>query len=139
MAKKIQGSCLCESVRFELEGEFSAFYLCYCKRCQKGTGSAHAANLFSQSAKLRWLQGENVISTYLLPKSRHARSFCQNCGSPVPTISEEPGMVVVPAGSLDEPVTIAPTAKIFVASAAGWSTDLSAVTSFELLPDQVNK
>nr|WP_246589803.1 GFA family protein [Marinobacterium ramblicola] len=120
-----------------MDGEFGAFYLCYCNRCQKGTGSAHAANLFAQSAKLNWLQGEHLVKTYRVPECRHAKSFCQHCGSPVPTASDELGSVVVPAGSLDTPVTTAPTAKILVASAAGWALDLNAVTSFEQLPDLV--
>ena len=48
------GSCLCGTVRFKVEGEFDSFYLCHCQHCQKDTGSAHAANLFSSSAKLIW-------------------------------------------------------------------------------------
>ena len=40
------GTCLCGAVRFEISGSFERFYLCHCSRCRKGSGSAHAANLF---------------------------------------------------------------------------------------------
>lgn len=46
------GSCLCGAVKCQIKGDFDSFYLCYCKHCQKDTGSAHAVNLFSQSAQL---------------------------------------------------------------------------------------
>ena len=52
-----KGSCLCGEVTFEIEGDFDNFYLCHCERCRKDTGSAHAANLFSSTAKLKWLSG----------------------------------------------------------------------------------
>ncbi len=43
MSATYRGTCLCGSVTFELCGEFQSFYLCHCHRCQKDTGSAHAA------------------------------------------------------------------------------------------------
>ncbi|WP_417502151.1 GFA family protein [Marinobacter sp.] len=61
------GSCLCGTVNFEIKGSFDSFYLCHCQRCQKDTGSAHAANLFSQSAKLVWRSGAEAVTSYTLP------------------------------------------------------------------------
>ena len=136
MVNKFQGSCLCGRVQFELEGEFQSFFLCHCKRCQKDTGSAHAANLFITSCTLTWVAGENTVKTYQHANSQHAKSFCQNCGSAVPTVADDLGLIVVPAGSLDNPEPIVPTAKIFVGSKASWSYDLGGVPSFEELPEQ---
>ena len=45
------GSCLCGNAKFEVQGKVDGFYLCHCRHCQKDTGSAHAANLFSKSAR----------------------------------------------------------------------------------------
>lgn len=132
--KTYEGSCLCSAVKFELIGEFQSFFLCHCSRCQKDTGSAHAANLFAPSAKLVWTQGENEVKTYLHPNSRHAKSFCQHCGSALPMVAHSIKSVVVPAGSLDDAPSILPTAKIFVGSCASWSKDLSDIPSFETLP-----
>ena len=52
MTKSIPGSCLCGAVRFEIRGSLERFFLCHCRRCQKDTGTAHAANLFSATAGL---------------------------------------------------------------------------------------
>lgn len=126
------GSCLCKTVSFELEGEFNVFYLCHCSRCRKVTGSAHGANLFSKSA-FKWTSGEDQVRTFRLPETRFARSFCQHCGSAVPTVGRSGG-VVVPAGSLDCDVALRPNGHIFVGSKADWDLDLHLLPSFEELP-----
>lgn len=136
MSNKHQGSCLCGAVKYELSGNFQSFFLCHCTRCQKDTGSAHAANLFAKSGELTWLQGKVEVKTYQHPNSLHSKSFCQKCGSALPTLVEHINSVLVPAGSLDSPVPIVPTAKIFVGSGAGWFINLDDVPSYETLPVQ---
>ncbi|MCO6185837.1 GFA family protein [Rhizobium sp. L1K21] len=124
MAAKYSGSCLCGHVKFEIEGEFEHFFLCHCSYCQKDTGSAHAANLFSTKAKLTWISGEGSVSTFKLPSTRHHKSFCSRCGSALPNLQMNGALVVVPAGSLDTKVAIAPDAHIFCHSRADWDVDL---------------
>lgn len=128
----VTGSCLCGAVRFEVEGAFDAFYLCHCGRCRKDTGSAHAANLFASRARLVWRQGEDRVRTFRLPDTRHARAFCTRCGSALPFASD--GFVVVPAGSLDAPLTIVPQAHLFLSCRAEWDQRLGDLPGFERLP-----
>ena len=78
------GSCLCVTVSFAIKGEFNSFYLCHCHHCQKDTGSAHAANLFSKSAKIVWESGSDAVTSFTLPNTRHSKSFCKRCGSALP-------------------------------------------------------
>jgi hypothetical protein len=139
MSNKYQGSCLCGSVKYELSGDFQSFFLCHCTRCQKDTGSAHAANLFAKASALTWLQGEGDVKTYQQPNSLHVKSFCQQCGSALPTVTESIDSVVVPAGSLDSSISIRPTAKIFVGSCANWSKNLDDVPSYEALPGHTKR
>lgn len=134
MDKTAKGSCLCGKVSFSVEGDFESFFLCHCRHCQKGTGSAHAANLFSTKAKLQWLSGEDLVSSFNLPGTRHNKSFCSNCGSPLPSVQMEGKLLVAPAGSLDASVSIKPTAHIFMASKANWEVDLDSVKKLEAFP-----
>lgn len=136
MTTRHYGSCLCGAVRFEVEGSFERFFLCHCSFCRKDTGSAHAANLFSATAKLTWLAGENHVTTYDLPSTRHAKSFCSTCGSALPRQPTAASALVVPAGSLESPVTIRPDAHIFVASRADWDLELETVPMIDRLPAQ---
>lgn len=132
MSTTHSGSCLCGSVRFDLRGDFAHFFLCHCSHCRKGTGSAHGANLFSDSATLEWKAGADKVTTYQLPGTRHARSFCSTCGSAMPHSTGK--MTVVPAGCLDTELSTKPTAHIFVASRGSWEDQLSAAPRFDELP-----
>jgi hypothetical protein len=134
MTTRHNGSCLCGAVRFEVEGSFERFFLCHCSFCRKDTGSAHAANLFSSTAKLTWLAGANQVTTYNLPSTRHAKSFCATCGSALPRLHAGSTSLIVPAGSLESPVTIRPDAHIFVASRADWDRKLETVPMVDRLP-----
>lgn len=128
------GSCLCGAAKFEVQGEFENFYLCHCQHCRKDTGSAHAANLFSPSAKLTWVVGSDCVATFTLPGTLHKKSFCKLCGSALPS-SHNADQVVVPAGCLDTEIPILPTAHIFTSSKAVWDTGLEAVPKYEKLPN----
>ncbi|CAM4022074.1 GFA family protein [Shewanella aquimarina] len=132
---EFSGSCLCGGVAFSLVGHFDAFYLCHCSRCQKGTGSLHGANLFSNHLALDWRRGEALLQTFKVPNSRHRRCFCKVCGSPMPYRLQALNLVVVPAGCLDVEVPIAPTAKLFMVERANWGKALSSVPGFDRLPE----
>lgn len=133
MTTRHHGGCLCGAVRFEIDGAFERFFLCHCSYCRKDTGSAHAANLFSRTAKLTWLAGEERITTYRVPETRHAKSFCAICGSALPR-HEGTGALIVPAGSLESPLPIRPDAHIFTASRADWDHALETVPQIDRLP-----
>lgn len=134
MNAKHSGSCLCGAVRFDIEGAFERFFLCHCEHCRKDTGSAHAANLFSSSATLKWASGEEQITQFTLPGTRHSRSFCRVCGSALPMMQMNGALLVVPAGSLNSEVGIEPDAHIFVASKASWDEALESVPRIAKLP-----
>ena len=131
---KVTGSCLCGANRFEVEGEFESFFLCHCSRCRKDTGSAHGANLFSTTARLRWLSDGTAVSRYKLPGTEHARNFCSTCGSALPSEQMDGKLLVVPAGSLDTPVELRPDAHICVADRADWDEHLEDVVRLDGLP-----
>ena len=133
---KYRGSCLCGKVAFEVEGEFESLYLCHCERCRKDTGSAHAANLFSSTATLHWLSGQELANTYNFNETGHIKSFCAECGSALPNIQMGGGLLVVPAGSLDDDIPIpAAAAHIFVSRRAGWDEGLERLPVFDELPE----
>lgn len=130
----IKGSCLCGEVRYEVDGGFDSFYLCHCQHCRKDTGSAHAANLFSATASLHWLAGRDNVRQYQLPATHHIKSFCTNCGSALPSLQGQGELLVVPAGSLDEPLSQKPDAHLFMGSRADWDEGLESIPRLDGLP-----
>jgi hypothetical protein len=134
MTESTLGTCLCGAVRFRISGEFESFFLCHCARCRKDTGSAHAANLFSSTAAITWLSGRERIKTYRVPATRHEKSFCIECGSALPSVQLNGALLVVPAGSVDTPIDIRPTAHICFSSRAQWDERLEDAPKIDGLP-----
>jgi hypothetical protein len=117
-----------------VSGAFERFFLCHCSRCRKDTGSAHGANLFSATAAIDWLSGQENVRTYRIPDTRHEKAFCVECGSALPRVAGNGAMLIVPAGSLDTSVDIRPTAHICFASRAEWDRDLESLPKIDGLP-----
>lgn len=128
--KKHHGECLCGAVKFEIIGDFSHFFLCHCSRCQKTSGSAHAANLFSKTAKLEILSGKDKIKDYFVQETRFVTTFCQECGSKLP--KDHNGKILqVPAGSIRSGIDIKPMAHIYYESRMQWDNELASIPQYE--------
>lgn len=134
MTQKHTGSCLCGKVTFEITGNFERFFLCHCEYCRKDTGSAHAANLFSSTAQLKWLSGEENVKTFNFNSSGHIKSFCSDCGSALPNAQINGSLLVVPAGSLDSDVDMVPQGNIYISHKANWDNELNKIQEFDELP-----
>lgn len=131
---KLSGSCLCRAVQFEIENAFRKFFLCHCYQCQKMTGSAHVANLFTNKEAITWLKGEHEVKRYTIPGRELANVFCSHCGSPVPHISTNGRALIVPAGSLDGEPSIMPHSHIFMAEKRTWHDEIDSVPQFAAFP-----
>lgn len=121
---KLRGSCLCGSVKYEVEGDLERFYHCHCSRCRKSTGTGHASNVMIMNATLVFTEGESLLKQFKVPEAvRFSRQFCSECGSSVARIVPELSAVVVPAGSSDDPIPMKPQARIHWDSRTEWSCD----------------
>lgn len=131
----LEGSCLCGNVRYRSSGTVANFFHCHCQRCRKATGTGHASNIILAPGKLEFLSGEDRIRVYKVPDARFfANVFCQDCGGRVPVFSEERGVVLIPAGSLDEDVALQPTGRIFRDSAVSWSCGGDDIPAWDSYP-----
>lgn len=118
----LTGSCLCGQIAYKIEGQTTAFYHCHCLRCRKTTGTGHASNIRVKTSGIEWLKGEQLIKSYKVPEaSRFKNDFCSQCGSPLPRHFVNLGLVVLPAGTLNQEPDIQPEARIFYDSRAMWS------------------
>lgn len=137
MTFKVNGSCLCGEVKFEITGPYHLFALCHCSRCRKSTGSAHASNIFTDSDRITWLSGETLVKRFELPSAkRYSKAFCSNCGGPVPCISRDGKRLVIPAGSLDTDPEIRPHRRIYCSDTAPWYKQLETIESFDGSPEK---
>ena len=88
MTQPIQGSCLCERVRYQVTGPFEVFHLCHCSQCRRSTGTAHAANCALRNPDRQIYEIFPDATTYrsvvaavgTSPGSPHPRSWCRIWG-----------------------------------------------------------
>lgn len=134
----MKGSCFCGSIAFEISGEIPDLYQCHCSECRKTTGAAANAALILAKENFRWLQGEELIRTFL-KDSGFRVNFCGNCGSPVPNpINRFPRFVWVPAGLMDDELPVKVANHVFVASKAAWDEIGGTATQHQDIPDDLS-
>lgn len=137
----MKGSCLCQKVQYQLIAPVKLFQYCHCSRCQKVTGSAHAANIYLKAEQLQWLAGEDSIGRFEHPEAKYyATQFCKHCGSNLPWQVKGGDTVVVPAGTLDDiDDTLKPKQSIHWASRATWYEETSSMCKFDSMPPRKPK
>ncbi len=74
------GSCLCGSVRYEIQSDPMHCNYCCCSICRRLTGSAMGAYGMVRKSEFSWLSGEEVLKTFR-QNNNLERFFCSNCGS----------------------------------------------------------
>ena len=107
---------------FAVRGLVNEFYICYCSRCRKETGSAFAANMSVPFIAVVWTSGEDRVKRFELPDADYfCLDFCTQCGSTIPYLSRNRQFYIIPVGTLDGDRGVQPTHQIYWADRAPWS------------------
>lgn len=114
-----RAGCLCNDVRWSIEGALQYMSHCHCSRCRKVHGTAFATFVGGQASAFT-LEGSDSVATYQ-PERGSGRAFCRRCGSAVPGNPFQ-GTVFLPAGNFEGDLDVRPKAHLFVGSKAPWFT-----------------
>jgi hypothetical protein len=115
----LRGSCLCGTVRYEIQGAPVILYYCHCGTCRKATGSAFASNVIVQSEAFTVVAGRDRLSSFESSPNKR-RWFCSACGSPIYSQTEAAPFVSVRVGTLDDDPVVRPSVHSYVADKAPW-------------------
>lgn len=138
MSTPFTGGCACGAIRYECSTEPVMSLNCHCRDCQRASGSAYASAIAVPTASFRLLKGTPKYYS-VKADSGHttSRGFCPECGSPVlGKITEEPDIMVIQAGSLDDPSGHQPSMDLFLSSAQPWDFMNPALPKFEKGPQE---
>lgn len=115
------GGCACGAVRYHVTADPVVSAHCQCRDCQRATGAGHASLMAFPRAAVR-LEGEvRFHEMHADSGNTTSRGFCPGCGSPVVSKSSGfPDMVVISAGSLDEPARFAPQMVVYASRGHAW-------------------
>ena len=129
----MRGSCLCESIAFEIDGPGPLLYQCHCRLCRKQGGSVSNTGLIVAAEKFRWAQGESLVSTWTRDTGFRSH-FCARCGAPVPNPLRDTGYVWVPSGLLDGDPPLRIAAQLYLDSRAPWDEATGPGQPFDEMP-----
>ena len=94
----MKGSCICESVCYEIEGPVRDVVACHCNECRKASGHFTAATsvlperlTIIDDSGLRWFRTSN----------RAQRGFCHLCGSTLFWKPDSGDRISIYAGTID--------------------------------------
>jgi hypothetical protein len=117
----LTGGCMCEGVRFEVTEPLLGALYCHCKRCQRRTGTAFSVTALTAPGSFRITNGEDLVRQWDPGDGGWIKAYCGGCGSQVfTTHPENPELISVRMGALDDDPGIRPSAHQFVAYAAPW-------------------
>lgn len=120
-AERMTGECACGKVTFEVDRPLIGAALCYCKRCQRRTGTGVSATALTQPGSFSVTGGEEHVAGYEPGDGGFNKYFCRECGGHLYTSHpDNPEILAIRLGALNEDPGIRPLAHQFTAYAAPW-------------------
>lgn len=120
------GRCVCEDLRYQLNGPPLFTHTCHCLDCQRKTGTAFAMTAIVLRADLVVTHGR----TLAIPRSPRSTAYaCAQCQTTIYVASTRyPNTLTLKPGTLDNPV--APQAHIWVRRKPPWLTLPAGIPQF---------
>jgi hypothetical protein len=118
---QIAGGCLCGKVRYSGDVDPMFTGVCHCRNCQKVGGSAFSIWVAVPEPAMN-VQGELKTYEHKGDSGKPVyHCFCPECGSTVIDETEvDRGVLVILAGTLDDPSWVEPTMEMYCDSAQPW-------------------
>ena len=102
MTSDPSGGCLCGAIRYRIAGAPVFVGQCYCKDCQKATGTGHATVIGVLETQLSVAGEPALYASQGESGGQVRRHFCPVCASRLYTAADSAGPVrMVQAGTLD--------------------------------------
>lgn len=117
----VTGKCLCGAVRFSFPEEPIVRRACWCRDCQYLAAGNASVNVIFRKAGFACTGEVRAYESLADSGTSMRRSFCPTCGTPLfSEAATRPDVMVVRAGTLDDPELGRPEGFIWTASAPRW-------------------
>ncbi len=131
----MHGSCRCGKVTFSANVEPVFIGVCHCTNCQKETGSAFSVAIGLPSPELTVIGATKTYTATADSGKQTRKQFCPECGSGVAHEADAfPGVIMIGAGSLDDPSWVKPAVEIYCDSAQPWVSLQGGMQRFPKMP-----
>jgi hypothetical protein len=131
----VSGRCLCEAVRYDITGNAVFAAKCHCRDCQKLSGSGYMFVIAYPEDSVT-ITGPMTYYEKVADNGMNVHErYCGDCSSRIGARCDSmPGLVLIAAGSLDDPDAASPEMEIFTAKANHWDLLDESLPKFEGMP-----
>jgi hypothetical protein len=134
------GGCLCDNLRYEFTSEPLTVYICHCTECQKVSASVFGMSIRVNAKDFNITRGETKSVTSVADSGRSKIGiFCPECGIRICNKPAAGDLIVVKAGTLDNPNWFQPIAHIWTRSAHTWFPFADGLPKFEQTPTDIQE
>ena len=117
----LSGGCACGAVRFTAEGAPRFAFICQCRDCQRLSGSGNAVQFCHDANRFEVTGDTAQWARDTQSGNQMTNHVCKICLSPLySTTTRAPAIVMVLAGSLDDPAAITPDRIFYRDDAQPW-------------------
>ena len=118
----ITGGCRCGAVRYTAASEPIATRICWCRDCQYFAAGSGTVNVVFAAEAVRLTGPLKAFESAADSGNRMTRQFCTRCGTPVTSAAaSRPHLLILRAGTLDDPSVVKPAMTIWTDSAPPWA------------------
>lgn len=133
--ESFEGGCRCGEVRYKCSSAPMFTAHCHCRDCQYASGGGFSTIVGVSTSSVE-MQGELGGYTVTAESGNQlTRKFCPRCGTPILTeLHSNQQMMVLKAGTLDDPSWLKPAMHIWTGSGLPWTGELDAIPKYEKNP-----
>lgn len=114
----VSGSCLCGSIRYQLNGQMKYLCNCHCESCRRGSGAPYVAWGTVDRSDFAVITGTLSI---IQSSPDVERGFCGDCGASLTYAnSRRVGEIDITLATLDRPGDFMPRSHIWVEDKLPW-------------------
>lgn len=114
------GSCLCGTVRFQIDLPVRFCAHCHCSNCRRAHGAAFVTWVGIPKVQLHFTSGEDRLRQFKTDTGA-TRSFCGTCGTTLFYQGPRwPDEIHIVRGNIEGEIDKEPTAHVYVDHAASW-------------------
>jgi hypothetical protein len=118
----ITGGCLCGRVRYSASANPILTRICWCRDCQYLAAGGGTVNVVFATEAVAIAGPLRTYESLADSGNRMHRRFCEHCGTAVTSAAESrPHLLIVRAGTLDDPEVANPSMAIWTDSAPSWA------------------
>ena len=130
------GGCLCGQVRYETDAAPAWTAICYCRDCQRSSGSGYVPVMGVARRDMRITGDTSTYETVSARGGPSTRHFCAHCGSLIFGGVEGPPeqTMSVYVGTLDDPSAWRPQIAIFTKNRNPWDCAVAGATEYPGIP-----